>query len=151
MISVYLTLKNGDIARRAFQSHLRAYATHPADEKHMFHVRHLHIGHLAKAFALREAPSDIVYKGGSGATKTKKGLIRRGKGKPDATPSKPKARSHPFDLEVEHDMSAEKRMEHIVRKQGRLVKKGGVLIASGTDEFQIAGGYDLEKLMSQSG
>ncbi|QRW21642.1 ATP-dependent RNA helicase DDX18 [Rhizoctonia solani] len=45
--------KNASLARKAFQSHMRAYATHPADEKHMFHVRNLHLGHLAKAFGLR--------------------------------------------------------------------------------------------------
>jgi ATP-dependent RNA helicase DDX31/DBP7 len=28
----------------------------------MFHVRNLHLGHLAKAFALREAPSEISRK-----------------------------------------------------------------------------------------
>jgi ATP-dependent RNA helicase DDX31/DBP7 len=46
-------------ARKAFQSHLRAYATHPSNEKHIFHVKNLHTGHLAKAFALRETPSGI--------------------------------------------------------------------------------------------
>ncbi|CCO28991.1 hypothetical protein BN14_02993 [Rhizoctonia solani AG-1 IB] len=51
--------KNASLARKAFQSHMRAYATHPADEKHMFHVRNLHLGHLAKAFALRDAPGAV--------------------------------------------------------------------------------------------
>ena len=40
------------------------------------------------------------------------------------------------------------RMERVVRAQGRLTKKGGKMVSSGTDEFQIAGGYDLEKLVS---
>lgn len=52
--------ENAELARRAFTSHMRAYATHPSNEKHIFHVRHLHIGHLAKAFALREAPKTIT-------------------------------------------------------------------------------------------
>jgi len=47
------------LARKAFSSHVRAYATHPSDEKHLFHVRNLHLGHLAKSFALREAPSNM--------------------------------------------------------------------------------------------
>ena len=42
---------------------------------------------------------------------------------------------------------AERRMERVVRAQGRLTKKGGKMVSSGTDEFQIAGGYDLEKLV----
>jgi len=51
--------KVAEQARTAFYSHIRAYATHPTAEKHIFHVRNLHLGHLAKAFALREAPSEI--------------------------------------------------------------------------------------------
>src|SRR5262249_8928063 len=47
------------LARNAFLSTVRAYATHPAAEKHIFHVKRLHLGHLAKAFALREAPSNM--------------------------------------------------------------------------------------------
>ncbi|EJU04069.1 DEAD-domain-containing protein, partial [Dacryopinax primogenitus] len=48
--------ENAALARRAYASHIRAYATHPSEEKHIFHVRNLHLGHLAKSFALREAP-----------------------------------------------------------------------------------------------
>ncbi|KAK0556934.1 ATP-dependent RNA helicase dbp7 [Tilletia horrida] len=48
------------LARKAFLSHIRAYATHPASEKHIFHTKFLHLGHLAKAFALREAPGAIT-------------------------------------------------------------------------------------------
>lgn len=50
------------LARRAFLSFIRAYATHPASEKDLFHVRFLHLGHLAKSFALRETPDDIKAK-----------------------------------------------------------------------------------------
>ena len=38
---------------------MRAYATHAAAEKHVFHVRKLHLGHMAKSFGLREAPSKL--------------------------------------------------------------------------------------------
>ncbi|CEG71423.1 hypothetical protein RMATCC62417_07158 [Rhizopus microsporus] len=48
------------LARKAFWSTCRAYATHPASEKHIFHIKKLHLGHLAKSFALREAPSNII-------------------------------------------------------------------------------------------
>ncbi|KAJ1038054.1 hypothetical protein NDA10_007488 [Ustilago hordei] len=47
------------LARKAFLSHVRAYATHSAEEKQYFNVRALHLGHLAKAFALREAPRSL--------------------------------------------------------------------------------------------
>ncbi|KAG2037467.1 hypothetical protein BDR03DRAFT_802710, partial [Suillus americanus] len=49
-----------ELARRAFTSYIRAYTTRPSNENHIFHVRHLHIGHLAKAFALHEAPKTIT-------------------------------------------------------------------------------------------
>jgi len=47
------------VARAAFQSFVRAYATYPADLKRIFHVRNLHLGHVAKSFALAETPSKI--------------------------------------------------------------------------------------------
>ncbi|KAI8343497.1 P-loop containing nucleoside triphosphate hydrolase protein [Chlamydoabsidia padenii] len=47
------------LARKAFWSSVRAYATHAGSEKHVFHVKKLHLGHLAKSFALREAPSHL--------------------------------------------------------------------------------------------
>lgn len=47
------------IARGAFWAFVKSYATHPSSEKHVFHIKNLHLGHIAKSFALREAPSDI--------------------------------------------------------------------------------------------
>lgn len=49
----------GDMARKAFISHVRAYATHVAKEREFFDVKELHLGHLAKAFALRERPGKM--------------------------------------------------------------------------------------------
>ncbi|KAJ2861278.1 ATP-dependent RNA helicase dbp7, partial [Coemansia asiatica] len=48
------------LAKQAYLSSIRAYATHSAAEKHIFHVRFLHFGHLAKAFALRETPNQVA-------------------------------------------------------------------------------------------
>lgn len=50
-------------ARRAYQSHIRAYATHVAPERHIFDMQSLHLGHLAKAFALRDKPGSIRVPG----------------------------------------------------------------------------------------
>ena len=44
----------------AYQSFVRAYATYSSDMKKMFHVKNLHLGHVAKSFALTEAPSKIA-------------------------------------------------------------------------------------------
>ncbi|KAG6335315.1 hypothetical protein ID866_3778 [Astraeus odoratus] len=129
------------LAQNAFLSHMRAYATHPATEKHMFHVRNLHIGHLAKAFALREAPTNIA--GGN-------------KGKSKANDRRTKTRnisdviggSKANGPEISRRTTdAESRMKEVVRSQGRMLKKGGKMISSGTDEFQIASGTVLEKLV----
>lgn len=60
----------GEMARKAYVSHVRAYATHVAKEREMFDVKSLHLGHLAKAFALRERPGKM---GRGGET----GLVRR--------------------------------------------------------------------------
>jgi ATP-dependent RNA helicase DDX31/DBP7 len=66
-----------EAARRAFQSHIRAYATHVADERKYFDIKALHLGHLAKAFALRERPSGMKVPG-----------QRTGAGRNDKTPAK---------------------------------------------------------------
>lgn len=62
----------GEMAQRAFMSHIRAYATHVAREREMFDVKELHLGHLAKAFALRDRPGGL----GRGSTMNGKGPRR---------------------------------------------------------------------------
>ncbi|PGH02411.1 ATP-dependent RNA helicase DBP7 [Helicocarpus griseus UAMH5409] len=52
-----------EMARRAYQSHIRAYATHIASERSMFNIKDLHLGHLAKSFALRDRPAKINVPG----------------------------------------------------------------------------------------
>ncbi|KAK8161099.1 ATP-dependent RNA helicase DBP7 [Phyllosticta citrichinensis] len=52
-----------ELARRAYQSHVRAYATHVAAERGFFDIKALHLGHLAKAFALRDKPGAIRVPG----------------------------------------------------------------------------------------
>ncbi|KZF23149.1 DEAD-domain-containing protein [Xylona heveae TC161] len=52
-----------ELARRSYQSHLRAYATHVAAERHIFNIKTLHLGHMAKSFALRDKPGSIKVPG----------------------------------------------------------------------------------------
>ncbi|XP_043844754.1 probable ATP-dependent RNA helicase DDX31 isoform X3 [Dromiciops gliroides] len=52
-------------AKKALQSFIRAYATYPKDLKHIFHVRSLHLGHVAKSFGLRDAPQNLSASSGS--------------------------------------------------------------------------------------
>ena len=126
------------MARKAFASHLRAYATHPSDEKHIFHIRHLHLGHLAKSFALREAPGTISghgkARGTAGATKQVRRSRKRAEG----------------DGDNDDGRGTEQRMQVAVRNQGRLVKKGGAMVSSGLSEFQIASGDALERLANRT-
>ncbi|KAF7376333.1 RNA helicase [Mycena sanguinolenta] len=130
--------ENAGAARKAFLSHMRAYATHPSSEKHIFHVRHLHLGHLAKSFALREAPKAVSSADGKSRPAQRESA--------DVAPAtKKRAR----DWEVDHSGEAERRMQEVVRSQGRLTKKGGVMMSSGASEFQIAGGTALERLVGQ--
>ena len=124
---------------------MRAYATHPSDEKHMFHIRHLHLGHLAKAFALRDAPGSITQKGARASKSHKKRDGDRGSNSKSKSSGAKRVRDS--NIPMEYDKTAEQRMQEVVRRQGRLTKKGGVLMTSGTDEYQIGGGYDLEKLV----
>ncbi|KAJ1936149.1 ATP-dependent RNA helicase dbp7 [Linderina macrospora] len=48
------------LAKQAYLSSIRAYATHISAERGIFHVKFLHFGHLAKAFALRETPKEVA-------------------------------------------------------------------------------------------
>ncbi|XP_066293904.1 ATP-dependent DNA helicase DDX31-like isoform X2 [Branchiostoma lanceolatum] len=64
------------MARKAYQSFIRAYATFPSTLKHIFHVRKLHLGHVAKSYGLRDAPGDIGNLV-AGSKSSKKGLAEK--------------------------------------------------------------------------
>lgn len=48
-----------DSARQGFRAHVRAYATHVKEERSVFDIQQLHLGHIAKSYGLREAPGGI--------------------------------------------------------------------------------------------
>lgn len=56
----------------AFTSHIRAYATHLLSEREFFNVKVLHLGHLAKAFGLRETPKKLGRSSNSSLKNTDK-------------------------------------------------------------------------------
>ncbi|CAO1616103.1 unnamed protein product [Sympodiomycopsis kandeliae] len=56
---ILISNKMKTLARRGYLSFLKAYSTHPSIEKDLFHIKFLHLGHLAKSFALRETPDEI--------------------------------------------------------------------------------------------
>ncbi|CCG81921.1 ATP-dependent RNA helicase dbp7 [Taphrina deformans PYCC 5710] len=51
--------RNIERAKVAFTSHVRAYATHISSERKCFPIHGLQLGHVAKSFGLRDAPSTI--------------------------------------------------------------------------------------------
>lgn len=59
-----------EMCEKAFLSHMRAYTTHLNEERGVFNIKDLHLGHLAKSFGLRERPKAIG--GGNEGVKRKK-------------------------------------------------------------------------------
>ncbi|KAG9017498.1 ATP-dependent RNA helicase dbp7 [Tulasnella sp. 427] len=149
------------LAQKGFQSHMRAYATHPSNEKHIFHVRNLHLGHLAKAFALRDAPSNIksgVVQSSTSAA-PKQAMIpqtERMKAKAKYMPGNKKdatgansiaPRTSKVKERMKKKLTVSERMQEVMKSQGRLTKKDGHIVSGGgADEFQVAGGDALERL-----
>lgn len=50
------------LAEQAFKSFIQAYATYSSSMKDIFHLKYLHLGHMAKSFALRKAPQQMESK-----------------------------------------------------------------------------------------
>ena len=48
------------VAVSAYNSFIQSYSTYPSFIKDIFHVKHLHLGHVAKSFGLRDAPNKLV-------------------------------------------------------------------------------------------
>lgn len=71
--STVLTASHTPVFFPALQSFIRAYTTYPRELKHVFHVRLLHLGHVAKSFGLRDAPQNL----GVSAIKKKKAAPKR--------------------------------------------------------------------------
>jgi ATP-dependent RNA helicase DDX31/DBP7 len=120
-------------ARKAFLSNVRAYATHVAGERHMFDMKALHLGHLAKAFGLRDAPGNINVQGmrsnGNGfendVGKKRKRVVTGGSRRGDDD-----------RVDAKH---AEKESEDAARKmKAALREKRNMLMGAGADEFNLA-------------
>ncbi len=47
-------------AQTAYLSTVRAYATHASGEKQIFHIKRLHLGHLASTFGLSQPPTSFA-------------------------------------------------------------------------------------------
>ncbi|KNE65600.1 hypothetical protein AMAG_09580 [Allomyces macrogynus ATCC 38327] len=72
------------LATEGFQGYVKGYATYPAALKSIFHVRKLHLGHLAKSFGLRDAPAQLAQIMGGQQRQ------QQGEGAPEGTSRKAK-------------------------------------------------------------
>ena len=123
--------RTSEMARRAFQSHIRAYATHIVAERGYFDIKTLHLGHMAKAFGLREAPAGMMAgrrngRGKGEGSRRKAGGSRDGDGDHGAERGSGKA------LKAGASDEAVQKMRAKMRDIGKL---GG---ASAASEFNIA-------------
>ncbi|NXE09420.1 DDX31 helicase, partial [Lophotis ruficrista] len=64
-------------AKKALQSFLCAYTTYPRNLKHIFHIKSLHLGHVAKSFGLRDAPQNLTALPTAGSKKKNKQRPKR--------------------------------------------------------------------------
>jgi ATP-dependent RNA helicase DDX31/DBP7 len=117
--------RSAEMAKKAFQSHVRAYATHVSAERKWFDIKDLHLGHLAKSFGLRDAPGRINMMGMRG----KQGEKRRS-GAGEGRKSR-EAFKDGEEVGKEVDEAAQK-MKRKMREMGKLGSAGGA------GEFNIA-------------
>ncbi|KAH7398313.1 P-loop containing nucleoside triphosphate hydrolase protein [Pyrenochaeta sp. MPI-SDFR-AT-0127] len=120
-----------EAARRAYQSHVRAYATHVADERKYFDIKQLHLGHLAKAFALRERPSGMKVPGlrtGAGRGDKTPAKIRGGKKEAVREREKEGAVKKVVDLDLpdSHDTEEASKMRKAIRAREKFMRHAGM-------------------------
>lgn len=118
----------GEMAKRAFVSHVRAYATHVAKERAFFDVKELHLGHLAKAFALRDRPGNM----GRGVTA---GITKRSS---QGGPSKKRMLDHSRDGEI-----GDARSRNDTNSQAPVQDAGKKMIAKMKEHMAAAGEFNI--------
>lgn len=105
--------KHLEQARRAYQSHIRAYATHVSAERHIFNMQELHLGHLAKAFALRDKPGSIRVPG----SRPNAGAAKKGKSEANKAHKRTTATADDDVGEVD-SQEAKRKMQAMSRRMG---------------------------------
>ncbi|EXJ55828.1 hypothetical protein A1O7_08759 [Cladophialophora yegresii CBS 114405] len=139
---VLATPATRELARRAFQSHIRAYATHTASERKYFDIKELHLGHLCKAFGLRDTPSGMGAGRGKGAamkgakrmvtTSGNGEAVRAGAGAGVSGEKRKRGKDEGVEQTGDVDEAARKMREKI-RMNRKMMMGGG-----GAGEFNIA-------------
>ncbi|WWC86797.1 uncharacterized protein L201_001676 [Kwoniella dendrophila CBS 6074] len=165
--------QNASLARKAFSSFIRAYSTHPLEEKKFFHIKSIHLGHLAKSFALREAPGQLTSttnakaKPSTKVTSSATAPVKKRKHQDDDDDDDQEEEQQSGGKELTARNETERRMYEAVRKQGRMIKSGGKLGAfagsatnkrkninnmmgagGASGEFQVYGTGELERMVA---
>ena len=114
-----------DMARSAFLSHMRAYPTKEKLVRHIFSARALHLGHIAKSFALRETPKTLV--------KNSRGVLEE----PGKTHGKKRNASLAFSTQQRPDGDDLDEMKHnsAAQKRAMLMANAAKLQLGGVDGF----------------
>lgn len=121
-----------ELAKKAFQSQIRAYATHIASERKWFDIKDLHLGHLAKSFGLRDPPGkvNVAGAGRKGSSNARPQANEGRKRKVDATDEVKVPAQAGIDATVDAEEAA-KRMRSLVRDRKKMM-------GAGADEFNLA-------------
>jgi len=64
-------------ASQAYVSFVRSYASYPKEIRHIFSFKALHLGHIAKSYALRDPPNKITGIGKGGGNWVRKEELRK--------------------------------------------------------------------------
>lgn len=131
--------KYKELAKKAFQSHVRAYATHVVDERKWFDIKELHLGHLAKAFGLRDPPGRVNVQGmrngntGGNSNGRKRRVVDQNSDRGEAALTQVKsAKGKGAEIdELGHADDHAKKMRDVVRNRKRMM-------GAGADEFNLA-------------
>lgn len=133
-----------DMAKNAFQSHIRAYATHIASERKWFDIKELHLGHLAKSFGLRDPPGKVNVQGLRGKGNKTESRPKANEGRKRAVPDvAPTGNSNHEPLGISKrektaaDIDDTGDAEAAAQKMREMVRNKNKMMGAGADEFNL--------------
>lgn len=128
--------KVNELAKNAFQSHVRAYATHIAVERKYFDIKDLHLGHLAKAFGLRDAPAKMNVAGLRGKDRK---TTSNARGRPIRATENGKSEGEAGTKRKDvPELDDQERPEAAAEKMRAMIRDRKKMMGGGADEFNIA-------------
>ncbi|KAK5951191.1 ATP-dependent RNA helicase dbp7 [Knufia fluminis] len=132
-----------EMAKNAFQSHIRAYATHIASERKWFDIKELHLGHLAKSFGLRDPPGKVNVAG-------LRSKVSKNEHRPKANEGRKRAVPEPVETgnpnkepvisrqaKTAADIDETGDAEAAAQKMRTLIRNRNKMMGAGADEFNL--------------